>query len=213
MDVGHGECGLFDAFGIYDRARPFFRGRDAYSYASGFAAAMEGMGYRIEWCHEEGTTPWIDAVTREERDADGNLRTVGMTKEGNLLLDALRVRLVHMGDRFGDGLSYIYSLEDCRIHGGFLPMVEFRDMDAAVFRQPPAPEGRFLACYYADTLLNRSASCWDTPLETAVTPWQLDAWQRRHVYDWLEQSLDAQGYDWRSRPMDGDRDFRVPEDR
>lgn len=213
MDVGHGECGLFDAFGIYDRARPFFRGRDAYSYASGFAAAMEGMGYRIEWCHEEGTTPWIDAVTREERDADGNLRTVGMTKEGNLLLDALRVRLVHMGDRFGDGLSYIYSLEDCRIHGGFLPMVEFRDMDAAVFRQPPAPEGRFLACYYADTLLNRSASCWDTPLETAVTPWQLDAWQRRHVYDWLEQSLDAQGYDWRSHPMDGDRDFRVPEDR
>ena len=195
MDVGHGECGLFDAFGIYDRARPFFRGRDAYSYASGFAAAMEGMGYRIEWCHEEGTTPWIDAVTREERDADGNLRTVGMTKEGNLLLDALRVRLVHMGDRFGDGLSYIYSLEDCRIHGGFLPMVEFRDMDAAVFRQPPATEGRFLACYYADTLLNRSASCWDTPLETAVTPWQLDAWQRRHVYDWLEQSLDAQGYD------------------
>lgn len=213
MDVGHGECGLFDAFGIYDRARPFFRGRDAYSYASGFAAAMEGMGYRIEWCHEEGTTPWIDAVTREERDADGNLRTVGMTKEGNLLLDALRVRLVHMGDRFGDGLSYIYSLEDCRIHGGFLPMVEFRDMDAAVFRQPPAPEGRFLACYYADTLLNRSASCWDTPLETAVTPWQLDAWQRRHVYDWLEQSLDAQGYDWRSHPMDGDRDFREPEDR
>ena len=171
------------------------------------------MGYRIEWCHEEGTTPWIDAVTREERDADGNLRTVGMTKEGNLLLDALRVRLVHMGDRFGDGLSYIYSLEDCRIHGGFLPMVEFRDMDAAVFRQPPAPEGRFLACYYADTLLNRSASCWDTPLETAVTPWQLDAWQRRHVYDWLEQSLDAQGYDWRSHPMDGDRDFREPEDR
>ena len=213
MDVGHGECGLFDAFGIYDRARPFFRGRDAYSYASGFAAAMEGMGYRIEWCHEEGTTPWIDAVTREERDADGNLRTVGMTKEGNLLLDALRVRLVHMGDRFGDGLSYIYSLEDCRIHGGFLPMVEFRDMDAAVFRQPPAPEGRFLACYYADTLLNRSASCWDTPLETAVTPWQLDAWQRRHVYDWLEQSLDAQGYDWRSHPRDGDRDFREPEDR
>lgn len=213
MDVGHGECGLFDAFGIYDRARPFFRGRDAYSYASGFAAAMEGMGYRIEWCHEEGTTPWIDAVTRAERDADGNLRTVGMTKEGNLLLDALRVRLVHMGDRFGDGLSYIYSLEDCRIHGGFLPMVEFRDMDAAVFRQPPAPEGRFLACYYADTLLNRSASCWDTPLETAVTPWQLDAWQRRHVYDWLEQSLDAQGYDWRSHPMDGDRDFREPEDR
>ena len=213
MDVGHGECGLFDAFGIYDRARPFFRGRDAYSYASGFAAAMEGMGYRIEWCHEEGTTPWIDAVTREERDADGNLRTVGMTKEGNLLLDALRVRLVHMGDRFGDGLSYIYSLEDCRIHGGVLPMVEFRDMDAAVFRQPPAPEGRFLACYYADTLLNRSASCWDTPLETAVTPWQLDAWQRRHVYDWLEQSLDAQGYDWRSHPMDGDRDFREPEDR
>lgn len=213
MDVGHGECGLFDAFGIYDRARPFFRGRDAYSYASGFAAAMEGMGYRIEWCHEEGTTPWIDAVTREERDADGNLRTVGMTKEGNLLLDALRVRLVHMGDRFGDGLSYIYSLEDCRIHGGFLPMVEFRDMDAAVFRQPPAPEGRFLACYYADTLLNRSTSCWDTPLETAVTPWQLDAWQRRHVYDWLEQSLDAQGYDWRSHPMDGDRDFREPEDR
>ena len=213
MDVGHGECGLFDAFGIYDRARPFFRGRDAYSYASGFAAAMEGMGYRIEWCHEEGTTPWIDAVTREERDADGNLRTVGMTKEGNLLLDALRVRLVHMGDRFGDGLSYIYSLEDCRIHGGFLPMVEFRDMDAAVFRQPPAPEGRFLACYYADTLLNRSASCWDTPLETAVTPWQLDAWQRRHVYDWLEQSLDAQGYDWRPHPMDGDRDFREPEDR
>jgi len=213
MDVGHGECGLFDAFGIYDRARPFFRGRDAYSYASGFAAAMEGMGYRIEWCHEEGTTPWIDAVTREERDADGNLRTVGMTKEGNLLLDALRVRLVHMGDRFGDGLSYIYSLEDCRIHGGFLPLVEFRDMDAAVFRQPPAPEGRFLACYYADTLLNRSASCWDTPLETAVTPWQLDAWQRRHVYDWLEQSLDAQGYDWRSHPMDGDRDFREPEDR
>ena len=213
MDVGHGECGLFDAFGIYDRARPFFRGRDAYSYASGFAAAMEGMGYRIEWCHEEGTTPRIDAVTREERDADGNLRTVGMTKEGNLLLDALRVRLVHIGDRFGDGLSYIYSLEDCRIHGGFLPMVEFRDMDAAVFRQPPAPEGRFLACYYADTLLNRSASCWDTPLETAVTPWQLDAWQRRHVYDWLEQSLDAQGYDWRSHPMDGDRDFREPEDR
>ena len=213
MGVRHGECGLFDAFGIYDRARPFFRGRDAYSYASGFAAAMEGMGYRIEWCHEEGTTPWIDAVTREERDADGNLRTVGMTKEGNLLLDALRVRLVHMGDRFGDGLSYIYSLEDCRIHGGFLPMVEFRDMDAAVFRQPPAPEGRFLACYYADTLLNRSASCWDTPLETAVTPWQLDAWQRRHVYDWLEQSLDAQGYDWRSHPMDGDRDFREPEDR
>lgn len=213
MDVGHGECGLFDAFGIYDRARPFFRGRDAYSYASGFAAAMEGMGYRIEWCHEEGTTPWIDAVTREERDADGNLRTVGMTKEGDLLLDALRVRLVHMGDRFGDGLSYIYSLEDCRIHGGFLPMVEFRDMDAAVFRQPPAPEGRFLACYYADTLLNRSASCWDTPLETAVTPWELDAWQRRHVYDWLEQSLDAQGYDWRSHPMDGDRDFREPEDR
>ena len=213
MDVGHGECGLFDAFGIYDRARPFFRGRDAYSYASGFAAAMEGMGYRIEWCHEEGTTPWIDAVTREERDADGNLRTVGMTKEGNLLLDALRVRLVHMGDRFGDGLSYIYSLEDCRIHGGFLPMVEFRDMDAAVFRQPPAPEGRFLACYYADTLLNRSASCWDTPLETAVTPWQLDAWQRRHVYDWLEQSLDAQGYDWRSHPMDGGRNFREPEDR
>ena len=203
MDVGHGECGLFDAFGIYDRARPFFRGRDAYSYASGFAAAMEGMGYRIEWCHEEGTTPWIDAVTREERDADGNLRTVGMTKEGNLLLDALRVRLVHMGDRFGDGLSYIYSLEDCRIHGGFLPMVEFRDMDAAVFRQPPAPEGRFLACYYADTLLNRSASCWDTPLETAVTPWQLDAWQRRHVYDWLEQSLDAQGYDWRPTPRTG----------
>ena len=213
MDVGHGECGLFDAFGIYDRARPFFRGRDAYSYASGFAAAMEGMGYRIEWCHEEGTTPWIEAVTREERDADGNLRSVGMRKEGNLLLDALRVRLVHMGDRFGDGLSYIYSLEDCRIHGGFLPMVEFRDMDAAVFRQPPAPEGRFLACYYADTLLNRSASCWDTPLETAVTPWQLDAWQRRHVYDWLEQSLDAQGYDWRSHPMDGDRDFREPEDR
>lgn len=213
MDAGHGEIGLFDAFDIYDRARPFFRGRDAYSYASGFAAAMEGMGYRIEWCHEEGTTPWIDAVTREERDADGNLRTVGMTKEGNLLLDALRVRLVHMGDRFGDGLSYIYSLEDCRIHGGFLPMVEFRDMDAAVFRQPPAPEGRFLACYYADTLLNRSASCWDTPLETAVTPWQLDAWQRRHVYDWLEQSLDAQGYDWRSHPMDGDRDFREPEDR
>ena len=212
MDVGHGECGLFDAFGIYDRARPFFRGRDAYSYASGFAAAMEGMGYRIEWCHEEGTTPWIDAVTREERDADGNLRTVGMTKEGNLLLDALRVRLVHMGDRFGDGLSYIYSLEDCRIHGGFLPMVEFRDMSAA-FRQAHAPEGRFLACYYADTLLNRSASCWDTPLETAVTPWQLDAWQRRHVYDWLEQSLDAQGYDWRSHPMDGDRDFREPEDR
>ena len=213
MDVGHGECGLFDAFGIYDRARPFFRGRDAYSYASGFAAAMEGMGYRIEWCHEEGTTPWIDAVTREERDADGNLRTVGMTKEGNLLLDALRVRLVHMGDRFGDGLSYIYSLEDCRIHGGFLPMVEFRDMDAAAFRQHPAPAGRFLACYYADTLLNRSASCWDTPLETAVTPWQLDAWQRRHVYDWLEQSLDAQGYDWRPHPMDGDRDFREPEDR
>ena len=213
MDVGHGECGLFDAFGIYDRARPFFRGRDAYSYASGFAAAMEGMGYRIEWCHEEGTTPWIDAVTREERDADGNLRTVGMTKEGNLLLDALRVRLVHMGDRFGDGLSYIYSLEDCRIHGGFLPMVEFRDMDAAVFRQPPAPEGRFLACYYADTLLNRSVSCWNTPLQTAATPWESDAWQRRYVYDWLEQRLDAQGYDWRSHPMDGDDDFREPEDR
>lgn len=213
MDVGHGECGLFDAFGIYDRARPFFRGRDAYSYASGFAAAMEGMGYRIEWCHDEGTTPWINAVTREEHDADGNLRTVGMTKEGDLLLDALRVRLVHMGDRFGDGLSYIYSLEDCRIHGGFLPMVEFRDMDAAAFRQHPAPAGRFLACYYADTLLNRSVSCWDTPLEATVTPWELDAWQRRHVYDWLEQSLDAQGYDWRSHPMDGDRDFREPEDR
>lgn len=213
MDVGHGECGLFDAFSIYDRARPFFRGRDAYSYASGFAAAMEGMGYRIEWCHEEGTTPWIDAVTREERDADGNLRTVGITKEGDLLLDALRVRLVHMGDRFGDGLSYIYSLEDCRIHGGFLPMVEFRDMDAAAFRQHPTPAGRFLACYYADTLLNRSVSCWNTPLEIPVTPWKLDAWQRRHVYDWLEQCLDAQGYDWRSHPMDGDRDFREPEDR
>lgn len=213
MDAGHGEIGLFDAFDIYDRARPFFRGRDAYSYASGFAAAMEGMGYRIEWCHDEGTTPWINAVTREEHDADGNLRTVGMTKEGDLLLDALRVRLVHMGDRFGDGLSYIYSLEDCRIHGGFLPMVEFRDMDAAAFRQHPAPAGRFLACYYADTLLNRSVSCWDTPLEAAVTPWELDAWQRRHVYDWLEQSLDAQGYDWRSHPMDGDRDFREPEDR
>ncbi|WP_288921104.1 hypothetical protein [uncultured Bifidobacterium sp.] len=213
MDAGHGEIGLFDAFDIYDRARPFFRGRDAYSYASGFAAAMEGMGYRIEWCHDEGTTPWINAVTREEHDADGNLRTVGMTKEGDLLLDALRVRLVHMGDRFGDGLSYIYSLEDCRIHGGFLPMVEFRDMDAAAFRQHPAPAGRFLACYYADTLLNRSVSCWDTPLEAAVTPWELDAWQRRHVYDWLEQSLDAQGYDWRPHPMDGDRDFREPEDR
>lgn len=213
MDVGHGECGLFDAFGIYDRARPFFRGRDAYSYASGFAAAMEGMGYRIEWCHDEGMALWIDAVTREKRDANGCLRTVGVTKEGDLLLDALRVRLVHMGDRFGDGLSYIYSLEDCRIHGGFLPMVEFRDMDAAAFRQHPAPAGRFLACYYADTLLNRSVSCWDTPLEAAVTPWELDAWQRRHVYDWLEQSLDAQGYDWRPHPMDGDRDFREPEDR
>lgn len=92
-------------------------------------------------------------------------------------------------------------------------MVEFRDMDAAAFRQHPAPAGRFLACYYADTLLNRSVSCWDTPLEAAVTPWELDAWQRRHVYDWLEQSLDAQGYDWRPHPMDGDRDFREPEDR
>lgn len=212
MDAGHGECGLFDAFDIYDRARPFFRGRDAYSYASGFAAAMEGMGYRIEWCHEEGMALRIDAVTREERDADGCLRTVGITKEGNLLPDALRVRLVHVGDRFGDGLSYIYSLEDCRIHGGFLPMVEFRDMTAA-FRQHPSPEGRFLACYYADTLLNRSVSCWNTPLQTAATPWESDAWQRRYVYDWLEQRLDAQGYDWRSHPMDGDDDFREPEDR
>lgn len=148
MDVGHGECGLFDAFDIYDRARPFFRGRDAYSYASGFAAAMEGMGYRIEWCHDEGMALRIDAVTREERDADGCLRTVGVTKEGDLLLDALRVRLVHVGDRFGDGLSYIYSLEDCRIHGGFLPMVEFRDMSAA-FRQahaPRRPVPRLLLC-------------------------------------------------------------------
>ena len=212
MGTGHGEIGLFDAFDIYDRSRPFFRGRDAYSYASGFAAAMEGMGYRIEWCHEEGMALRIDAVTREERDADGCLRTVRITKEGDLLLDALRVRLVHVGGRFGDGLSYIYSLEDCRIHGRFLPMVEFRDMTAA-FRQAPAPEGRFLACYYADTLLNRSVSCWDAPLETAATPWDSDAWQRRYVYDWLEQRLDAQGYDWRSHPMDGDRDFREPEDR
>lgn len=210
MGAGHGEIGLFDAFDIYDRARSFFRGRDAYSYASGFAAAMEGMGYRIEWCHEEGMALWIDAVTREERDADGCLRTVGVTKEGDLLLDALRVRLVHVGDRFGDGLSYIYSLEDCRIHGGFLPMVEFRDMSAAV-RHPYDSTGRFLACYYADTLLNRSISCWITLLETAETPWESDAWQRRYVYDWLEQRLDAQGYDWRSRPMDVDRDFREPE--
>ena len=43
MGAGHGECGLFDAFDIYDRARPFFRGRDAYSYASGFAAAMDAL--------------------------------------------------------------------------------------------------------------------------------------------------------------------------
>ena len=69
MDAGHDEIGLFDAFDIYDRAQPFFRGRDAYSYASGFAAAMEGMGYRIEWCHDEGMGLWINAVTREERDA------------------------------------------------------------------------------------------------------------------------------------------------
>lgn len=212
MYVGRDENGLFGIIDTYNVARGFFRGRDAYSYASGFAAAMEGMGYRIEWNHEEGMALQIDAITREERVADGNMRTIGVTKEGDLLLDTLRVHLVSVGDRYGETLSYIYSLEDCRIHGGFLPMVEFRDMDATNFRQTPEPDGKFLACYYADTLLNRSASCWDVPLESGVTPLNLDAWQRRYVYDWMEQRLDAQGEDWRLRPINNE-DFRKPEDR
>ena len=33
------------------------------------------------------------------------------------------------------------------------------------------------------------------------------------VVEWLTYRLDRLGYDWRSHPMDGDRDFREPEDR
>ena len=202
MDVGHGECGLFDAFDIYDRARPFFRGRDAYSYASGFSDAAEAMGFRIAWNREQDKSLQIESVICEKHG-------VGMTKDGDLILSAFRARLVDVGGRFGKGHSNIYGLDDCRIHGGLLPIVEFYDMDVNRDRYPA---GEVVADYYANTLLRPDAGegVIDVGGERSRA-WTDEEFSR--VVEWLTYRLDRLGYDWRPHPMYRGRNFREPEDR
>ena len=111
------------------RALPSSRAGDAYPYASGFSDAAEAMGFRIAWNREQDKSLQIESVICEKHG-------VGMTKDGDLILSAFRARLVDVGGRFGKGHSNIYGLDDCRIHGGLLPIVEFYDMDVNRDRYP-----------------------------------------------------------------------------
>ena len=122
MDVGHEHDGLFGIIDMYGEGLAFFKGGDAYPYASGFSDAAEAMGFRIAWNREQDKSLQIESVICEKHG-------VGMTKDGDLILSAFRARLVDVGGRFGKGHSNIYGLDDCRIHGGLLPIVEFYDMD------------------------------------------------------------------------------------
>ena len=122
MGVGHEHDGLFGIIDMYGEGLAFFKDGDAYPYASGFSDAAEAMGFRIAWNREQDKSLQIESVICEKHG-------VGMTKDGDLILSAFRARLVDVGGRFGKGHSNIYGLDDCRIHGGLLPIVEFYDMD------------------------------------------------------------------------------------
>ena len=77
------------------------------------------------------------------------------------------------------------------------------------------PAGEVVADYYANTLLRPDAGegVIDVGGERSRA-WTDEEFSR--VVEWLTyrlDRLDRLGYDWRSHPMDGDRDFREPEDR
>ena len=116
MGVGHEHDGLFGIIDMYGEGLAFFKGGDAYPYASGFSDAAEAMGFRIAWNREQDKSLQIESVICEKHG-------VGMTKDGDLILSAFRARLVDVGGRFGKGHSNIYGLDDCRIHGGLLPKI------------------------------------------------------------------------------------------
>ena len=102
MDVGHEHDGLFSLIDTYNEGLAFFKGGDAYPYASGFSDAAEAMGFRIAWNREQDKSLQIESVICEKHG-------VGMTKDGDLILSAFRARLIDVGGRFGKGHSYIYG--------------------------------------------------------------------------------------------------------
>lgn len=184
------------------RALPSSRTGTPTRYASGFSDAAEAMGFRIAWNREQDKSLQIESVICEKHG-------VGMTKDGDLILSAFRARLVDVGGRFGKGHSNIYGLDDCRIHGGLLPIVEFYDMDVNRDRYPA---GEVVADYYANTLL------WPDAGEGVIDvggersrAWTDEEFSR--VVEWLTYRLDRLGYDWRPHPMYRGRNFREPEDR
>lgn len=202
MGVGHEHDGLFGIIDMYGEGLAFFKDGDAYPYASGFSDAAEAMGFRIAWNREQDKSLQIESVICEKHG-------VGMTKDGDLILSAFRARLVDVGGRFGKGHSNIYGLDDCRIHGGLLPIVEFYDMDVNRDRYPA---GEVVADYYANTLLRPDAGegVIDVGGERSRA-WTDEEFSR--VVEWLAYRLDRLGYDWRPHPMYRGRNFREPEDR
>lgn len=201
MDACQHGSGLFGIIDTYNEGLAFFKGGDAYPYASGFSAAVEGMGGRIEWSREQEKSLQIDAITRVERVADGSNVTVGITKEGDLILKAFRVRLIDVGGRYGEDHSRIYDLDDCRIHGGLLPIVEFYDMEVNRDRYP---DGQVVADYYANMILQHEdgstgiRQVGHNMLRTIA--WEPEEFE--YVIEWLTERLDARGCDWRLRPED-----------
>lgn len=199
MNCGRDENILFGIIDTYNAELTFFKGGDAYAYASGFAVATEALGYRIEWNHEHGMSLQIESVICDKRWPDGSKRTVGVTKEGDLILSSFRARLVKVGEKFGKNNSSIYSLNDCQLYGHGLPLVEFYDMT-----QDPAqyPGGQVIADYYASKLLQHDRSV-DEGVEEIGRHLRSIAWDNEEfgdVIDWLAYRLDAQGYDWRHTP-------------
>ena len=202
MDVGHEHDGLFGIIDVYNEGLAFFKGGDAYPYASGFSDAAEAMGCRIEWSREQDKFLQIESVICEKHG-------VGVTKSGDLILSAFRARLIDVGGRFGKGHSYIYGLDDCRSHGGLLPIVEFYDTDEEPDHNPA---GKFVADYYAKAFLRPDAG--EGAID--VSGVRSAAWTDEefcYVLDWLIYRLDVDGYDWRIRPMEDNRNFQAPEDR
>lgn len=202
MDVGHEHEGLFGIIDRYNEGLTFFKGGDAYPYASGFSDAANAMGCRITWSREQDKSLQIESATCEKHG-------VGMTKDGDLILSAFRARLIDVGGRFGKNHSCMYTLEDCRIHGGLLPIVEFYDMDVNRDRYPA---GEAVADYYANLLLQQNGSEGVKDVNgVRKLAWNINEFS--YVLDWLTYRLDTGGYDWRVRPMESKRDFQASENR
>lgn len=118
-----------------------------------------------------------------------------------------RVHLVQEGERYGAGGSLVYGdavgssyphigehVNDCRLYGHGLPLVEFYDMT-----QDPArfPEGQFVSRYYMSTLLgmddseNDIGEMFRLGLNGGVPSWTIEGADLREVHTRLCAARDC----------------------